>query len=133
MSHHARDLLLVHLDEQQDVECTSTTKVGEYVAPTAKRCTRSSAQNYTTISASGLRSPSLSSHAPNANVPNERQLPELARAASRCSVAAGQGTREDGLEKDQAHVDRAGGVAATQDISMVPVTIRLLAEIAAHF
>ena len=27
----------------------------------------------------------------------------------------------------------AGGVAATQDISMVPVTIRLLAEIAAHF
>ena len=48
-------------------------------------------------------------------------------------LAAGQGTREDGLEKDQAHVDRAGGVAATQDISMVPVTIRLLAEIAAHF
>ena len=114
------------------MECTSTTKVGEYVAPTAKRCTRSSAHNYTTISASGLRSPSLSSHAPKANVPDERQLPELAREAS---LQCQQPDKERGmmvLRKTRRLSTEAGDVAHPQDISMVRVTIRALAEIAAH-
>ena len=70
----------------------------------------------------------LTAHARHLHLLHEHLQLDLLRL-----LAAGQGTREDGLEKDQAHVDRAGGVAATQDISMVPVTIRLLAEIAAHF
>ena len=114
------------------MECTSTTKVGEYVAPTAKRCTRSSAHNYATISASGHPSPSFSSHAPKANVPDERHLPELARAAS---LHSQQPDKERGLmvlRKTRRLSTEAGDVAHPQDISMVRVTIRALAEIAAH-
>ena len=70
----------------------------------------------------------LTAHARHLHLLHEHLQLDLLRL-----LAAGQGTREDGLEKDQAHVDRAGGVAATQDISMVPVTIRLLAAIATHF
>jgi len=115
------------------VECTSTTKVGEYVAPTTKRCTRSSAHNYATISASGHPSPSFSSHAPKANVPDERHLPELARAAS---LHSQQPDKERGLmvlRKTRRLWTEAGGVTATRDISRVPVTILLLVEIARHF
>ena len=115
------------------MECTSTTKVGEYVAPTAKRCTRSSAHNYATISASGHPSPSFSSHAPKANVPDERHLPELARAAS---LHSQQPDKERGLmvlRKTRRLWTEAGGVTATRDISRVPVTICAFADIAAHF
>ena len=114
------------------MECTSTTKVGEYVAPTAKRCTRSSAHNYATISASGHPSPSFSSHAPKANVPDERHLPELARAAS---LHSQQPDKERGLmvlRKTRRLSTEAGDAAHPRDISMVRVTIRALAEIAAH-
>ena len=115
------------------MECTSTTKVGEYVAPTAKRCTRSSAHNYATISASGHPSPSFSSHAPKANVPDERHLPELARAAS---LHSQQLDKERGLmvlRKTRRLWTEAGDVAHPQDISMVRVTIRACAEIVRHF